>query len=157
MNLLLASFTDCLGWPCMSDFSCCNYCAAQTKHMVLHGSVRMGDCLIMAMKKCSVFHFKGDMIIVWRLLVQMKCTEINGCVYMGDCCLLFSLWNQRHIRLNSLLLLWHSKRCMIVKYWFWKLKTSCFVWLSLKEYNNMNLKERPWGNCVRQSFAAEWR
>ena len=68
-----------------------------------------------------MFHFKGHMIITWQLHVQMKHTETNGCMRMCDCHL-FSLWNQRCPRPKNLLLLWRSKRCMFVKYWFRKLK-----------------------------------
>jgi len=35
----------------MSDFSHCDYRAAQMKHTVLYGSARTGDYLIMAIKK----------------------------------------------------------------------------------------------------------
>ena len=69
-----------------------------------------------------MFHFKRDTIVAWRLLVQMKYTQINVCAPTGDYRLLFSLWNQRRALPKNLLLLLLSKRCMIVKCWLRKLK-----------------------------------
>jgi hypothetical protein len=48
-----------LGWPRTSDFSRCDYHAAQMKHMVLYGSARTGDYLIVAIKKSQRVPFPG--------------------------------------------------------------------------------------------------
>lgn len=46
-----------------SDYSRCDYRAAQVKHTVVYGSTRTGDYLILRIKKSCVFHFKGDTIV----------------------------------------------------------------------------------------------
>ena len=125
----------------MSDFSRCDYRAAHIKHRVVYGSALTGHCLIMAIKNSQHGLFKGDGIVAWRLFIQMKHTKTNGCARMGDYRLLFSLWNQHRPRPKNWLLLWSSKRCIIVKYWFRKLKDVLLCTTSLKEYSDKGLKE----------------
>ena len=48
-----------LGRPRTSDFSRCDYRAAQMKHTVLYGSGRTGDYLIVAIKKSQRVPFPG--------------------------------------------------------------------------------------------------
>jgi hypothetical protein len=48
-----------LGWPRTSDFSRCDYHAAQMKQTVLYGSTRTGDYLIVAIKKSQRVPFPG--------------------------------------------------------------------------------------------------
>jgi len=48
-----------LGWLHTSDFNRCDYRAAQMKHMVLYGSARTGDYLIVAIKKSQRVPFPG--------------------------------------------------------------------------------------------------
>ena len=78
-----------------------------------------------------MFHFKGDTVVAWLLLVQMKHAEINGCALTGERCLLTSVWSQHRpqpfpgsslILTQRICFAWCSKRCMIVKYWFRTLK-----------------------------------
>ena len=110
------------------------------KCTVVYGCVHTGDYLFMMIKNRSMFHFKGNTIITW-LLVQMKHTEINGCLRTCNCHLLFSSWNQHCPRSQNLLLVWRSMRCMFVKYWLrilkdvllcmtvcWKNNTAIQVW-----------------------------
>jgi len=87
-----------LGRPHTSDFNRCDYRAAQMKHMVLCGSARTGDYLIVAIKIRSVFHFQGDTIVAGLLLVRMKHTEINGCARTTDYRHLISVRNQNRPR-----------------------------------------------------------
>jgi len=47
----------------MSDFSQCKYRAAQMKNMVVYGSARAGDYLIVVIKNRSVFHFQDNTVV----------------------------------------------------------------------------------------------
>ena len=140
----------------MRDFSRCNYRAAQLKHTVTYGSARTGDCLNVAIKKSQLFHFKGDTIVAIRLLVQIKHTEINGCACTGDFRLIFSLWKQRRPRPKNLLLLWRSKRCIIVQYWFRKLVVVLCTGVCWKNTARRVWKRDCGEKCARQSFVNEF-
>ena len=48
-----------LGRPRTSDFSRCDYRAAQMKHTAVHGSARTSDYLIVAIKKSQRVPYKG--------------------------------------------------------------------------------------------------
>jgi hypothetical protein len=56
------SWTD-LGRPRTSDFSHCNYRAAQMKHTVVYGSAHTGDYLIVVIKKSQRVPFTGLLIV----------------------------------------------------------------------------------------------
>jgi len=116
-----------------------------SQSVACRATAHSGNSHVLLVKNSSMFHFKGDTIVAWRLLVQMKHTQINECAPTGDCRLLFSLWNQRRPLPKNLLLLWLSKRCMIVKYWLRKLKTSCSVRLFAEKIAaDKGLKETLW-------------
>ena len=59
----------------------------------------------------------GRAIVVWRLFVQLKHTDISGCAQTGDGPLLFSLRNQGRPRTTSLLQLWRTIRRIVVIFW----------------------------------------
>jgi hypothetical protein len=65
-------------------------------HIRKHAHGRLFNCG--NKKNYSMFHFKGDTIVALWLLIQMNCKEINGCVRIDDCHLLFSVWHQHHQR-----------------------------------------------------------
>jgi hypothetical protein len=102
----------------------------------------------MAIKNSQHGPFMGNGIVAWRLLIQMKHTK-------GDYRLLFSLWNKHRPRPKNMVLLWSSKKCIIVKYWFRKLKDALLCTTSLKEYSNKGLKDILWGK-VCEAVVCFW-
>jgi hypothetical protein len=128
------------------------------KCVVVYGRVHTGDYLFMVMKNRSMFHFKGDMIITW-LLVQMKHTELNGCMHTCNCHLLFSLWNQHY---------WGHRICFWygikrgVRLWnvdFGNWKMSCSVWLFAERIQQYGSEREIVGKSVQGTLflsGANW-
>jgi hypothetical protein len=58
MSLKVHFLDTHLGRPRTTDFSLCDYRAAQTKHTVVYGSANTGDCLIAATKKSQHVPFQ---------------------------------------------------------------------------------------------------
>jgi hypothetical protein len=84
MEINLKSNYKPLGWPRMSDFSHCGYRAAQMKHTVLYGSARMGDYLIMAIKKSQRVPFSGRHDCRWTVACTNE-THGNKWVRAHNC------------------------------------------------------------------------
>lgn len=77
----------------MSSFSHHDYHATQIKCMIVYGSVWNSNYLIVAMKTCSTFLSKGNTIVTWWLLLQVKHKETRGSAYTDDYWLFISLQN----------------------------------------------------------------
>jgi len=101
--------------------------------------------------------FKGDTIVAWLLLVEMKHTEINGCALTGDCRLLICVkpGPSKAISLRwrgntkNLFPLWRSKKCMTVKYLFRNWKTFCTVGLFAERIQWQGFERETVGTSVR--------
>ena len=128
----------------MSDFSPCDYRAAQMINMLAyeHAHRWLFNCGDEKIAACSISR-------ATRLSLVNCLYKWNTQKYTGNCHHLFSSWNQHCPRPKNVLLLWHSKRCMIVKYWFWKLKYSLLCITLLKEYSDKGLRERMGGKVCK--------
>jgi hypothetical protein len=126
------------------------------KHTVVYGSECTGWYLIVAIKKSQLVPFQG----------RHGCRLTTACTNETH----RNKWVRAHGRLSppylrvrpapsktislqqrdpntkNLFPLWRSKRCMIVKYWFRKLKRRPALYnCSLKEYSDKGLNGRLWG------------
>ena len=106
------------------------------KHMVLYGSERNGDYLIVAIKKSQRDPFSGrhDCRLTTACTNEKhrnKWVRAHGRLSPPYLCVKpkpskpISL-RERDSNTQNLFPLWHSKRCMIVKYWFRKPKDVLF-------------------------------
>jgi hypothetical protein len=94
----------------------------------------------------------------------MKQTEINGCARTADCRHLISVWKQHRSRpfpcgmvtnTKNLLPLWRSKRSMIAKYWFRKLKNVLLSTTVLWKNSVIRFSKTLWGE-VCEAVVSEW-
>jgi len=137
-----------------SDFSCCDYRAGQMKHMVLYGSARTGDYLIMAIKKLQCVPFPGQHDCRWTAACTNE-THRNKWVCMHSRLLPPFLCETSTVQVHFLvggwyehkefLLLWRSERCMIAKYWFWKLKNVLLSITVLWKNTVIRVSKTDWG------------
>ena len=154
MSLQVNCVDSHLGRPHTTDFSRCNYRTAQMKHTGVYGSASTSDCLIVEMKKSQHVPFQERHYCRLTTACTNE-TQINGCARTVDCRLLFSFWNQRRPRPKNLLLLRRSRRCMIVKYWFRKLKDVLLCTTVRWKNTAIRVWKKGCGEkCARQSFVS---
>jgi hypothetical protein len=98
--------------------------------------VRNSNYLIVVMKTCSKFLSKGNTIVTWWLLVQMKHKETYEYAYTDEYLLFLSLQNQGHVFVEAWS--WHKEFgstmaleevCDRKKFTTETEKASCTAWL----------------------------
>jgi hypothetical protein len=127
------------------------------KYTVLYGSARMGDYLIVAIKKSQRVPFPGRHDCRWTAACTNE-THRNKWVRAHERLSPPYLWMKPSPPINTqnLCPLWRSTRCMIVKYWFRELKNVLLSTTVLrKNRSNESFKDRLWGE-VREAVVSEW-
>ena len=153
-----------LGWPRTSDFSRCNYHAAQMKHMVLYGCARTGDYLIVAIRKSRRVQFPGWHDCRWTAACtnethRNKWEHALGQLLPPSLCVKPALSKAISLQKGDTNPLWCSKRYTNVKYWFWKLKNVLLSMTVLLKDTVIKVSKPDCGEkCARQLFlsGANW-